>query len=141
MKKRMIAVVSYLKMQDSGEPKRVKEQFLIPGDTYSTAEDFVFKELAKEMKGEVILDSLKREQVEDIFIDDEEKLEGWYKCKVGVQDPESEKIKNISYSYYVNAQSVAMATTLLTVRLSTGGMSDFEIKSTVLSPIVDVYEF
>lgn len=136
----MIAVVVYTKMQENGEPKRVKEQFLIPGDTYSTAEEFVFNELAKEMKGEIILDSLKREQVEDIFIDDEEVLEGWYKCKVGFQDPDSEKPKLITLPYYVNAQSVAKATTLLTSKLK-DSMTDFEIKSVVLSPIVDVFEF
>lgn len=140
MNKLMIAVVAYLKMQESGEPKRVKEQFLIPGDTYSTAEDFVFKELSKGMQGEVLLESLKREQVEDIFIDDEDMLEGWYKCKVGVQDPESEKPKTINLPYYVNAQSVSKATTLLTVKLK-GSLADFEIKSVVLSPIVDVYVF
>lgn len=138
MNKLMIAQIAYNKQTDEGSLKRVKEQYLIPGDTYSTAEEFVFTELVKGIKGEVILDSLKREAVEDIFVMDDDIQESWYKCKVATQDAESEKIKLISFFYYVNANSVASATKLLEDMLK-DYLSDFEIKSTVLSPIVDVF--
>ena len=134
----MIAQIAYVKQHDDASFKRVKEQYLIPGDTYSTAEEFVFTELVKGVKGEVILDSLKREAVEDIFVMDDGIQESWYKCKVTTQDAESEKVKLISFFYYVNANSVANATKLLEDMLK-DSLSDFEVKSTVLSPIVDVF--
>lgn len=139
MNQYMIAQVAYTKQSEDGTFKRVKEQFLVPGFTYSTAEEFVFSTLAEQMRGEVMLDSLKREAVEDIFVMDDDIQEGWYKCKVVTQDPESEKIKNITSYYYVNASSVGNATTTLEESLS-GSIAEFEIKSTVLSPIVDVFE-
>ncbi len=135
----MIATVAYTKQSDKdGSFKRVKEQFLIPGDTYSTAEEFVFGELTKGIKGEVILDSLKREDVEDVFVTNTDELDGWYKCKVGFQDPDSEKAKVINCNYYVNSKTVAEATATLAYNL-TGSMADFEIKGVTISPIVDVH--
>ena len=135
----MIAQIAYTKQNsEEGSLKRVKEQYLIPGDTYSTAEEFVFTELVKGIKGEVILDSLKREAVEDIFVMDDDIQESWYKCKVSTQDAESDKVKLISFFYYVNANSVASATKLLEEMLK-DSLSEFEVKSTVLSPIVDVF--
>lgn len=138
MNKLMIAQIAYNKQSENGSFKRVKEQYLIPGDTYSTAEEFVFTELVKGVRGEVILDSLKRESVEDIFVMDDDIQESWYKCKVTTQDAESEKVKLISFYYYVNANSVASATKLLEDMLK-DSLSDFEVKSTVLSPIMDVF--
>jgi len=138
MNKLMIAQIAYTKQGDDNSFKRVKEQYLIPGDTYSTAEEFVFTKLVESMRGEVILDSLKREAVEDIFVMDDNIQESWYKCKVTTQDAESEKIKLISLFYYVNANSVANATKLLEEQLKTS-FNEFEVKSTVLSPIVDVH--
>lgn len=134
----MIAQIAYVKQSEDGSFKRVKEQFLIPGDTYSTAEEFVFTTLVEGIRGEVILDSLKREAVEDIFVMDDDIQEGWYKCKVSTQDAESEKVKLINFIYYVNANSVASATKLLEEQLKPT-FHEFEVKSTVLSPIVDVY--
>lgn len=137
MNRKMIAAVSYTKQIEDGSFKRVKEQFLIPGDTYSTAEEFVFTEIVKSMRGEVILDSLKREEVEDIFIGEIEDGE-WYKCKAAFQDPESEKIKEIKKNYYVYAGSVVEATKILENELQ-GSMADFETKSVGVSPIVEVF--
>ena len=138
MNKVMIAQIAYVKKHDDGSFKRVKEQYLIPGDTYSTAEEFVFTTLVEGIRGEVILDSLKREPVEDVIVFDEDIQEGWYKCKVSMQAAESEKIKKISMIYYVNASSVASATKVLEDALRES-ISDFEVKGVALSPIVDVF--
>ena len=60
----MIAQISCTRQQENGEFKRVKEQYIIPGDTFSTAEDFVFKTLAEGVKGEFTLQGLKREPID-----------------------------------------------------------------------------
>lgn len=138
MNKLMIAQVAFTKQQEDGTFKRVKEQYLIPGDTYSTAEEFVFTTLVDGIRGEVILDSLKREPVEDVIVFDDDIQESWYKCKVTMQDADSDKIKKISMIYYVNASSVASATKVLEDSLRES-ISDFEVKGVQVSPIVDVY--
>ena len=134
----MIAQISCTRQQDNGEFKRVKEQYIIPGDTFSTAEDFVFKTLAEGVKGEFTLQSLKQEPIEDIFIADEEVLDTWYKCKVTTDDTESDKEKKITLHYYVNADSVKQATEVLEQELKSQ-LQDFETKSVVSTPIIDVH--
>lgn len=134
----MIAQISCTRQQENGEFKRVKEQYIIPGDTFSTAEDFVFKTLAEGVKGEFTLQGLKREPIEDIFIADEGVLDVWYKCKVTTDDPDTDKEKKITYQYYVNADSVKHATEVLEQELKSQ-LQNFETKSVVSTPIVDIH--
>lgn len=138
MNRLMLSVVAYTKQLENGSYKRVKEQYIIPGDTFTTAEDFVYNTLAQSMQGEVILESLKREAVDGVLYEDNEVIESWYKCKATTPDPESEKEKSIALVYYVNATSVEKANGVLKTELKSL-YSDFSITHVDLTKIVDIY--
>ena len=138
VKQFMIGTAQYTK-QTGEEYKRVKEAFLIPAMNFTNGEDFMYKTVAENIKGEFTVNSLATEQVDGIFYADEEVQDAWYKTKATTPDPESDKGKNINLVYYVNADSVKKATETLELELR-GLWSESEIKSVVLSKIVDVFQ-
>ena len=135
----MIGTAQYTKQKESGNFQRVKESFLIPALSFTDGETFMYGRVAEGIRGEFIVQSLATEQVDGIFYADKEVQDAWYKCKATTPDPDSDKDKNINLVYYVNADSVKKATETLELELR-GLWSESEIKSVVISKIVDVFE-
>lgn len=134
----MIASASYTKMMPDNSYKRVKDAFLIPASTFTNGEEFMYTKVAEGIKGEFKVKGLVSEQVDGIFYADREIQSDWHKAKVTTPDPDSEKAKSINLVYYVNAESVKIATDTLVEELGKY-WSEFRIKNVGISPVVDVF--
>lgn len=131
----MLSKVAYVKETDEGQLGRVKELYLIPGETFSTAEEFVYETVLNGNR-EAIIESLKRESVEGIFYQDEEIQEEWYKCKATVLDAISEK--DFKIVCYVNANSTGAADEVM-IRELKDLYLEFSITGVTLTKVVDVF--
>lgn len=136
MNKLMLAKVSYTKNVE-GTFKRVKESYLVQGNTFSQAEEFVYTELFKNIQGECILNSLANEDIDGI-VKSEDEYAVWYKCQADFQ--ESESSKSIKYNYYVQETSVNKAFLTLKKVLEDELQSGFEITKVILSPVLEIFE-
>lgn len=135
----MIATASYTKLVGENTYKKVKEPFLIASSTFTEGETFMYEKVAEGIRGEFEVNGLVKEQVDGIFYADKEVQSFWYKSKATTPDPDSEKEKSINLVYYVNADSVRIATETLEENLS-NLWSESEVKSVTISKIVDVFE-
>lgn len=139
VKQFMVGSASYAKEVTPNTFKRVKDQFIIPALNFTDGETFMYEKVAEGIKGEFNVTGLVVEQVDGIFYADKEVQDLWYKCKATTPDPDSEKEKSINLVYYVNADSVRNATDTLEDNLHKL-WSESEVKSVIVSKIVDVFE-
>lgn len=136
MNKLMLAKVSYTKNVE-GTYRRVKEQYIVPGNTFSQAEEFVYEKIFSEIQGEAILSALSNEDIA-LIVRSEDESEMWYKCEVNYK--EDENSKNIKYTYYVQESSVNKAFIALKSVLEDELMQGFEITKVILSPVIEIFE-
>lgn len=134
----MIATVSLTRVNEEGQAKKVTEQHIVPGDTFSTAEEFVYENIfnAGGVSGTLELRNLKKEYIDDIIYEDREVLEKWYKCTVEWISVDNSKQKSL---FYVNATSVESATSTL-LRFIDGRYPDYTIKSVAESKVIEIHE-
>lgn len=130
----MLAVVSRTSFVE-GKAKKRNETFLIVGDTFSTAEEFVYKTIVQEDDIQFDLKSLKREPLRDILVDDVLGGNVWYKCEVEVV-LEEKKVKEV---YYVLAGDVTAASHRL-AKLLLEEAFEFEITKVISSGVKEVHQ-
>lgn len=130
--------VKYTKQQENGTFKRVSEQYLVAAMTFTDAETRIYEELGSIIRGEFVVQAIKREDFQDVFF--YEDIDIWFKCKIKYesQDVDSEKSKKITQHFLVSAKSVKEAFDRLNESLSTL-MVDYGTPSIVESPIVDIF--
>lgn len=135
--------VKYTKQLEDGTFKRVSEPYLLAAMTFTDAEARIYEELGSIIRGEFLVTDISRTDVHDIF--HYEDADTWYKCIItyeagGDGGEEGAKAKKVSQTFLVTAHSVKDAYERLKESLG-GMMIDYNIKSVVLSPLVDVFPF
>lgn len=127
----------YTKQLDNGSLKRVTEPYLFNAVSFTDAESRAYEEVGEFVKGEFMITAIKRENFSDIF--NYEDSEDWYKCVVKFEsfDDDSSRSKLTTNNFLLTAESVKQATERINESLK-GLMSDFEVTSVSLTPIVDV---
>lgn len=132
--------VRYTKQLDSGEFKRVTENYLISAISFTDAESRTYEEVGSFVRGEFVINAIKRENIHDIFRYDD--ADTWYKTTIAFESgaEEGEKSKVVKQVFLTTAHSVKQATERVTESLN-GMMVDFTIKGTVESTLVDVFPF
>ncbi len=135
-----LSKVKYTKQLENGTFKRVSEPYLLAAMTFTDSESRIYEELGSIIRGEFVVQSIAREELEDIF--GYEGSDIWYKCKIAYESMASdeERSKTVVKNFLVSASTVKEATERLQESLSTL-MADFKIKSVVETPIVDVFPY
>lgn len=92
MRPLFVAKVKYTKQSEDGSFKRVSEQFILEAMTFGHAEERVFEQL-NHIRGEVVLDDLKRTSFHDMFLDSFLKQNNLYSFKQKLQLQHSQMIQ------------------------------------------------
>jgi hypothetical protein len=132
----MLVSVKYTKQHDDGSFKRVNEPYLIQAESFTDSEARIYAEVGEFIRGEFLVSSIKRYDVNDIFANDES--ETWFKVVLEYDSLENEKSKRIKQSFLVSANSVDHADETIRKELKQV-LTTFEIKSVVKTQIVDVF--
>lgn len=132
--------VRYTKQQDNGVFKRVTEEYLVAGHTFTDVEEKIYKELGTLIKGEFKVTGIKPVNVHDIFTYDDADV--YYKVKIAynAESEEGEKSRRVAQEFLVMAHNVKEAYERTQESLSTM-MVDFTIESISISPIIDIFPF
>lgn len=133
--------VRYTKQLESGDFKRVSEPYLLAAMTFSDAESRIYGELGSLIRGEFVVQAIKRYDVHDIFHYSDSDI--WYRSTISFEsmgDGDEGRGKKVKQSFLVTAHSVKQATERINESLA-GMMIDYVIKGTVESPIVEVFPF
>ena len=129
--------VKYTKQQDNGTFKRVTEPYLLAAYTFTDAEARIYDELGSLIKGEFIVQSIARYEVEDILSYDDADV--WYKTTISYKDGESEDGgKVVKKVFLTSAHSVKEATERIVEGLATL-MVDYKITGTIETSIIDIF--
>jgi hypothetical protein len=132
--------VKYTKqVEEDGSFKRVSEPYLIQGMTFGDVETRTTAEVGSSIRGEFVVDSIKRFTVHDIFGYDDSDV--WYKSTISFKSEEDGgKGKKVSQTFLTAASSVKEATERLVENLQ-GMMIDYEVTGTVVTPLMDIIPF
>jgi hypothetical protein len=136
----MMCKVKYTKQLDNGAFKRVSEPYLFAAMSFTDAEARIYEELGSVIMGEFNVVSIARQEIHDIFAYDDS--DTWYKSKVTYEnvDLDTDTVKKTSQNFLVSAGSVKEANERIKENL-TGMMVDYDIKSIIETPIVEVFPY
>jgi hypothetical protein len=134
--------VKYTRQMEDGTFKRVSEDYLVDAVNFSEAEERIYREVGEEIRGEFIVNAIKRESIHDI-IADLESDELFYTCVVSVDsmDADSGRSKSVRQTVVVGAKSVEHATAILNTDFVSHFVVPVEIKSVKESRIVGILPY
>ncbi|HLN72329.1 MAG TPA: DUF4494 domain-containing protein [Prolixibacteraceae bacterium] len=132
--------VKYVKVDDDGREKKVSEVYLLDAVTFTDAETRIIKQLETMVRGEFIVDNIKKSNIVEIFPN--ENGEWWYKAKIGIVtiDEEKGKEKKINNYFLVAADDLKQALQRLEEGLSYI-LVPYQTTSLAICNIVDVFPY
>lgn len=130
----------YGKMMDNGMEKKVTEKYLIDALSCTEAEARLIEETQPFISGEFKINSIKEENVSEVFTSNDECDDMWFKCKLSfiTLDEKTGAEKRTSTIIMVQAADLRKAVTNLDEGMK-GTLADYEIDSVADSKIMDVY--
>lgn len=134
--------VKYLKVMENGLQKPVTEAYLVDALSYTEAESRFLEEIRPFMSGEFEVDSITRVKISDIFFNDKESADKWYKCKLSfiTVDEKSGAEKRSNAFFFVQASDLRESIKYLDEQMK-GTISDYEIIAVTETLIMDVYPY
>lgn len=128
--------------KDCGKIKTVNETYLTEALSYTEAEARIAMELGKFIQGEYDITGIKRVRYAELFYKDEDLVENWYACKmkITVLDESRGMERKVNQTVLVRAGGVDDAFNRLNEGMK-GTMSDYEIYSIALSPVLDFFKY
>lgn len=137
MKEQFLINVTYAK-QDADKWLKVKEDYITAAVSFTDAEKIINEKLANIINESFVIQSIKRENVTGFLYEFPDIESIWYKVKIRTQDPESEKVKFITFTYYVNAESTGAANGVTCSQLK-NTFTAFDVVSITETKVVDRY--
>jgi hypothetical protein len=137
MKNWFTVKLKFTKQMEDGRLKRVTDSFLFDASNFTDAETIAFDEVAKEIKGEVIVTAISKTPFVDVL--ENGIYEKFYKVKVVfvAYDADSEREKRTASLLLVESNSAQNAIIQTNDHLK-DSVSSFEIIGVNLSPIVGI---
>ena len=137
MKNWFTVKLKFTKQMEDGRLKRVTDSFLFDASNFTDAETIAFDEVAKEIKGEVIVTAISKTPFVDVL--ENGIYEKFYKVKVVfvAYDADSEREKRTASLLLVESNSAQNAIIQTNDHLK-DSVSAFEIIGVNLSPIVGI---
>lgn len=134
--------VKYLKVMENGLQKPVTEAYLVDALSYTEAESRFLEKMRPFMHNTFEVDSITRVRISDIFFNDKESADKWYKCKLSfiAVDEKSGAEKRSNAFFFVQASDLREAIKYLDERMK-GTIGDYEIIAVTETLIMDVYPY
>lgn len=132
--------VKYVKIDDDGRERKVSEVYLVDAVTFTDAETRIIKQLQTMVRGEFIVDNIKKSNIIEIF--PHEDGEWWYKAKIAIVtiDENAGKEKKINNYFLVAADDIKQALQRLEDGLSYI-LVPYQTTSLAVCNIVDVFPY
>jgi hypothetical protein len=137
MKQTFLTKVSYTKQFDNGTFKRVVEQYLFDGHTFTDCEANVYTHLGSMIKGEFTIMKMDKFMVDEIIGDKENQFEKFFLVKQIHTDIDDREIK---MKMLVNASNIERAKEIATQYNAEVFMFEPEINSIVETKILDYFQ-
>jgi len=137
MKQTFLTKVSYTKQFDNGTFKRVVEQYLFDGHTFTDCEANVYTHLGSMIKGEFTIMKMDKFMVDEIIGDKENQFEKFFLVKQIHTDIDDREIK---MKMLVNAPNIERAKDIAMQYNAEVFMFEPEINSIVETKILDYFQ-
>jgi len=137
MKQTFLTKVSYTKQFDNGTFKRVVEQYLFDGHTFTDCEANVYTHLGSMIKGEFTIMKMDKFMVDEIIGDKENQFEKFFLLKQIHTDIDDREVK---MKMLVNASNIEMAKEIAMQYNAEVFMFEPEINSIVETKILDYFQ-
>ena len=127
---------------EDGLQKKVMESYVVDAMSFTEAEARITQEMSSYISGEFTVQEIDRCQFKEIFFDDKDSSDKWYKAKVNfiTIDEKTEKEKKTAVHYLVQASSVECANKNIDEVMG-GTMIDYVIAGVNETRIEDVFEY
>lgn len=132
--------VRYEKTDDTGALKKTNESYLIDAYSVTEAETRLVEELAPfTSRGEMIVSSVKKEKIAELFLSDHEEDDKFYRCKVNFISLDEKRgvEKKMPATMIVKSDSLPNAVIRLKKEMDEG-LSNYQIASVAETNIMDV---
>lgn len=134
--------VRYEKTLENGMQKYVSEPCLVEAMSFTEAEQRFIEEIQPFMAGEYEVKAVAKRKISELFEDDKELADKWFKCKVAfvTLDERSGIEKRKMQTMMVQASDLRGAVKRLDKGME-GTMADYEIVSVSETAIMDVFHY
>lgn len=133
--------IRYEKTMDDGMQKKVTESYAVDALSFTEAESRIMEEMSMFISGEFTITDIKKAAYSEIFFDDADAADKWYKVRLQfiTIDEKSGKEKRSNVNYLVNAGTLNGAVKGIEETMN-GTMIDYLIVSVAETALMDVYE-
>lgn len=134
--------IRYEKMMEDGMQKKVTEGYVVDALSFTEAENRIMEEMSAFISGEFTVTDIKKATYSEIFFDDKDSADKWYKARLQfiTLDEKTNKEKRSSVNYLVNAGTLTDAVKNIEEAMG-GTMIDYIISSVAETTLMDVYEY
>lgn len=134
--------VRYEKTTEDGIQKKVTETYVVDALTFSEAESRIIEEMSHFVSGELEVTFLKIAQYKEIFFDNDNVADKWYKAKLAfiTIDEKTDKQKKTTIYNLVNASNINAAIVKID-EIMANTMIDYLTCNVSETNIMDVFEY
>lgn len=135
--------VSYLKQNDKGETKEVKERYVVEAPTFGSAEEAIIKEiLPYATEGGITVRTIARPKYQEICFSDDTKDDKFYKVRILTKEINENdgSEKEVPIFHLVQASSLETARNAVINTVYAASMAEYEIASISKTMILDIFE-
>lgn len=134
--------IKYEKVTEEGLQKKVTEVHVVDALSFAEAQARITEEMSSYISGEFEVDDIKKAAYKEVFFDDTNTADRWYKAKLEfiTIDEKTEKQKRTPCTYLVQAASLNGAMKAIGDVMG-GTMIDYDAVSMNSTKIMDVYEY
>lgn len=134
--------VKYEKTMENGLVKKVSEPYLVDAISFTEAEKRFIEEIRPFMTGEFEVSDIKRVNYSEVFFNDAESADRWFKCKLSfiTLDEKSGAEKRTNSYALVQAADLREAIKHLNEQMK-GTIMDYQIAAVNETMIMDVYPY
>lgn len=127
--------------QEDGTQKKVTELYTVDALSFTESESKITEEMKLYVSGETLIKAITRAPYKEIFFDERESADKYYKAKLDfiTIDEKTEKEKKSTVTYLVQAASLDEAKKNINEVMGTT-MIDYDIQSIAETKIIDVFE-
>lgn len=127
--------------QEDGTQKKVTELYTVDALSFTESESKITEEMKLYVSGETLIKAITRAPYKEIFFDERESADKYYKAKLDfiTIDEKTEKEKKSTVTYLVQAANLDEAKKNINEVMGTT-MIDYDIQSIAETKIIDVFE-
>jgi hypothetical protein len=134
--------IRYEKTMENGMVKKVTEPYLVDALSFTEAEARIIEEMTPFISGEFTVSDIKRANYSELFTNEEESADRWFKCKLAfiTLDEKSGAEKKTTTQVLVQAADLRDAVKKLDEGMK-GTMADYIISMVTETPLMDIYPY